>query len=266
MRTTSTWQRHGSAASWWPRASGGFSTGAGELAIGLAIALLRQIPAMDAAVKSGQWPTPMGQELNGKTLGIVGLGQIGRHVARIANVFGMRVLSWSRHPDDGSAAAVGAMVTELDDLLRASDIVSVHATLSPHTRGLLDARRLALMKPTAYLINTARGAIVDEAALVDALANRRIAGAGLDVFDSEPLPPGHPLTALTNVDSDAACGLAHRPEVRAVCAGRGGRAAGLPGRARGAALSGSPLSVIAAKEHPRCNRRLPTWCSRCCCP
>jgi phosphoglycerate dehydrogenase-like enzyme len=177
----------------------GFSTAAGELAIGLAIALLRQIPALDAALKAGQWPTPMGQELNGKTLGIVGLGQIGRHVARIANVFGMRVLSWSRHPDDGSAAAVGAAATELDDLLRSSDIVSVHASLSEHTRGLLDARRLALMKPTAYLINTARGAIVDEAALVDALANRRLAGAGLDVFDSEPLPPGHPLAELTNV-------------------------------------------------------------------
>ena len=154
--------------------------------------------AMDAAVKAGQWPTPMGQELGGKTLGIVGLGQVGRQVARIANVFGMRVLAWSRHPDDGSAAAVGAVVTDLDDLLRAADIVSVHASLSEHTRGLLDARRLALMKPTAYLINTARGAIVEEAALVDALANRRIAGAGLDVFGTEPLPPGHPLTGLSN--------------------------------------------------------------------
>ncbi|MEO8653308.1 MAG: NAD(P)-dependent oxidoreductase, partial [Ramlibacter sp.] len=109
------------------KASGGFSTGAAELAIGLAIALLRQIPAMDAAVKAGQWPTPMGQELGGKTFGIVGLGQVGRQVARIANVFGMRVLAWSRHPDDGSAAAVGAVVMDLDDLLRAADIVSVHA-------------------------------------------------------------------------------------------------------------------------------------------
>lgn len=181
------------------KASGGFSTGAAELAIGLAIALLRQIPALDGAVKTGQWPTPMGQELHGKTLGIVGLGQIGRHVARIANVFGMRVLAFSRHRDNASAAAVGATLTELDDLLRASDIVSVHASLSEHTRGLLDARRIALMKPRAYLINTARGAIVDEAALVDALANRRIAGAGLDVFDTEPLPAGHRLAALPNV-------------------------------------------------------------------
>jgi phosphoglycerate dehydrogenase-like enzyme len=181
------------------KASSGASTGAGELAIGLAIALLRQIPAMDGAVKAGQWPTPMGRELNGKTLGIVGLGQVGRHVARIASVIGMRVLAWSRHPDDGTAASVGAAMVELDELLRCADIVSVHATLSSHTRGLIDARRLALMKPTAFLINTARGPIVDEAALVDALATRGIAGAGLDVFDTEPLPAGHPLAKLPNV-------------------------------------------------------------------
>ena len=181
------------------KASGGFSTGAAELAIGLALALMRHIPAADAAVKSGAWPTPLGRELNGKTMGIVGLGQVGRHVARLANAFGMRVLCSSRRPDDGSAASAGAEPRDLDDLLRASDIVSVHASLSPETRGLLDARRLGLMKVTAFLINTARGPIVDEAALVAALANRRIAGAGLDVFDTEPLPSGHPLTTLPNV-------------------------------------------------------------------
>lgn len=181
------------------KASGGFSTGAGELAIGLAIALMRQIPAVHGGVVSGAWPTPLGRELNGKTMGIVGLGHVGRHVAKIASAFGMRVLSWSRRRDEAAAAAVGAETSELDDLLRACDVVSVHATLSPESRGLIDARRLGLMKPTAYLINTSRGPIVDEAALVDALANRRIAGAGLDVFDIEPLPPGHPLTRLPNV-------------------------------------------------------------------
>jgi phosphoglycerate dehydrogenase-like enzyme len=181
------------------KASGGFSTGAAELAIGLAIALMRQIPAADAAVKSGGWPMPLGRELHGKTMGIVGLGHVGRHVARIASVFGMRVLSWSRRPDDGSAAAVGAEPKDLDDLLELADVVSVHATLAPETHGLLDAKRLASMKPGAYLINTARGPIVDEAALIDALANRRIAGAALDVFENEPLPAGHPLTRLPNV-------------------------------------------------------------------
>jgi phosphoglycerate dehydrogenase-like enzyme len=181
------------------KVSGGFSSGAAELAIGLAIALMRNIPMADAAVKSGNWPAPLGRELNGKTIGIVGLGHVGQHVAKIANAFGMRVVSWSRRPDHGSAALAGAQPRELDDLLRTSDIVSVHATLAPETRGLLDARRLALMKPTAYLINTARGPIVNERALISALTSGQIAGAGLDVFDSEPLPPGHPLTRLPNV-------------------------------------------------------------------
>lgn len=181
------------------KASGGFSTGAAELTIGLAIALMRQIPAGDAAVKSGRWIAPLGRELHGQTLGIVGLGHVGRHVATIAIAFGMRVVAWSRRPDVPAAAALGVEMTELDDLLRRSDVVSVHATLAPETRGLLDARRLALMKPTAYIINTARGPIIEEAALVEALAAGRIAGAALDVFDQEPLPADHPLTRLPNV-------------------------------------------------------------------
>ncbi len=181
------------------KASGGFSTGAGELAIGLAIAVMRQIPGTNAAVKAGAWPTPVGRELNGKTMGIVGLGHVGGHVARIAKAFGMRVLSWSRRPNSGAAAAVGAEPVDLDELLRASDVVSVHATLAPETRGLIDARRLRLMKPTAYLVNTARGAIVDETALATALSDGWIAGAALDVFEQEPLPAGHPFTALHNV-------------------------------------------------------------------
>lgn len=181
------------------RATGGFSTGAAELAIGLAMSLMRQIHAADQAMKTGEWRTPLTRVLHGKTLGIVGLGHVGGHVAKIANALEMRVLAWGRRLTDESAALAGVERRELDDLLRASDVVSVHATLAPETRGLLDARRLALMKPTAYLINTARGPIVDEAALVAALAEGRIAGAGLDVFDQEPLPSGHPLTKLPNV-------------------------------------------------------------------
>jgi phosphoglycerate dehydrogenase-like enzyme len=171
------------------RATGGFSYGAAELTIGLAIALMRAIPASDAQMKRGEWRTPTTRVLHDKTLGIVGLGHVGRHVATLAAAFGMKVLSWSR------GAAPGA----LDDLLRASDIVSIHATLSAQTRGLIDARRIALMKPSACLINTARGAIVDENALIEALEQRRIAGAGLDVFEHEPLPPGHRFTRLDNV-------------------------------------------------------------------
>ena len=181
------------------KASGGFCTGAAELAIGLAIALMRHIPAATAALKAGDWPSPLGYELHGKTLGIVGLGHVGRHVATIARAFGMRVIAWSRSLDAASAADVGAEARALDDLLREADVVSVHATLSDETRGLLDARRLALMKPGACLVNTARGPIVDEAALVQALTTRRIAGAALDVFDREPLPPQHPLRSLPNV-------------------------------------------------------------------
>jgi phosphoglycerate dehydrogenase-like enzyme len=181
------------------KASGGFCSGAGELVFGLAIALMRHIPSANAAVKSGEWPRPMGCELHGKTLGIVGLGHVGRHVARIAQAFGMHVVSWSRRPDPAAVASLGIQTADLDHLLQVSDVVSVHATLAPETRSLLDGRRLGLMKRTAYLINTARGPIIEESALVEALSNGRIAGAGLDVFDREPLPAGHPLTKLPNV-------------------------------------------------------------------
>jgi len=181
------------------KAAGGFSTGAAELAIGLAIALMRRIPEADAAVRSGSWPATLGHELYGKTMGIVGFGHVGRHVAKIADAFGMRVLACSPHLADELAKSAWVEACALDDLLRDSDVVSVHAALTPQTRRLIDARRLGLMKPTAYVVNTARGPIIEEMALIEALAKRTIAGAALDVFDTEPLPPGHPLTALPNV-------------------------------------------------------------------
>jgi len=181
------------------KASGGFSRGAAELAIGLAIAVMRQIPAADNAMRRGEWRTPFTRVLHGKTMGILGLGHVGRHVAGIALAFGMRVLAWSPRLTEDAARAAGVERREPDDLLRESDVVSVHMTLVPDSRGFVDARRLALMKSTACLVNTARGPIVDEAALVTALAEGRIAGAGLDVFDTEPLPAGHPLTRLPNV-------------------------------------------------------------------
>ena len=181
------------------KATGGFSTSAAELAIGLMIAVMRQIPSVDREVKLGRWPTPMTHALRGKTLGIVGLGHVGRHIVKIARAFEMKVLAWGPRLTHEAAASIGAESRELDDLLSCSDIVSVHATLSPESRGLIDARRLRLMKPTACLINTARGPIVDEAALCAALASGQIAGAGLDVFDEEPLPSAHPLTTLPNV-------------------------------------------------------------------
>jgi phosphoglycerate dehydrogenase-like enzyme len=181
------------------KATGGGCTSAAELAIGLMIALMRDIPTVDAEVKRGRWPTPMTRVLRGKTLGIIGLGYVGRHVAKIANAFEMKVLAWGPRLTEQAAVATGAESWDLDTLMIRSDIISVHATLSAESRGLINARRLGLMKPTSYLINTARGPIVDEAALCEYLLNHRIAGAGLDVFDTEPLPLDHPLTRLPNV-------------------------------------------------------------------
>jgi phosphoglycerate dehydrogenase-like enzyme len=181
------------------KAAGGFSRSAGELAIGLMIAVMRQIPLTDREVRNGLWPAPMTHVLRGKTLGIVGLGHVGRYVAKIAAAFEMNVLAWGRRLTADAAAQAGAKRCELDDLLRSSDVVSIHATLTQETRGLIDAKRFALMKPTSFLINTARGPIVDEVAHCSALWSRQIAGAALDVFDTEPLPAGHLLTKLSNV-------------------------------------------------------------------
>jgi phosphoglycerate dehydrogenase-like enzyme len=180
------------------KATGGGCTSAAELTIGLMLAVMRQIPSVDREVRNGGWPTPMTYVLRGKTIGLVGLGYVARHVAKIAKAFEMKVLAWGPRLTPDIAAAAGAENCDLDDLIRRSDVLSVHATLTPQSRGLIDARRIGLMKPGAYLINTARGPIVDETALCDALAGNRIAGAGLDVFDQEPLPPGHRLTKLPN--------------------------------------------------------------------
>lgn len=179
--------------------SGGYSVGAAELTIGLMFAVTRQIPGLDAAIRRGEWEPPSTPILNGKTLGIVGYGRIGAHVANIARAIGMRVIAWSRSLDGDKAAASGIEFRSLDDLLAEADIVSIHTALNAETRGLVDARRLGLMKPGAYLVNTARAAVVDQDALVNALESGRLAGAGLDVFDPEPLPQMHPFTGMSNV-------------------------------------------------------------------
>jgi phosphoglycerate dehydrogenase-like enzyme len=181
------------------RASGGYSIGAAELTMGLALAVTRRIAELDASLKQGHWPAPLTPVLHGKTLGIIGLGRVGGHVARLGAAFGMRILAWSPRLDDARAREAGAECVDLENLLAASDIVSIHASLTPSSRGLLDARRLALMKPGAYLVNTARGPIVEESALIEALESGRIAGAGLDVFDQEPPGTDHPLRRLPNV-------------------------------------------------------------------
>ncbi len=169
-----------------------------ELTWGLILALVRHIPQEDAATRNGHWGTTIGMSLEGKTLGVIGLGRLGGRVATVGVAFGMTVIAWSQNLTAEHAASFGATRVDKDDLFKRSDIISVNVQLSKRTRGLVGARELALMQPTAYLINTARGPIIDETALLQALQTRTIAGAGLDVFDQEPLPPNHPFMTLDN--------------------------------------------------------------------
>ncbi len=178
--------------------AGGPDSPPAELTWGLILALLRHIPREDTATRAGHWGVSVGMCLEGKVLGVLGLGRLGSKVARVGVAFDMSVIAWSQNLTAERAAQCGATLVSKDELFARSDILSIHVQLSARTRGLVGARELHLMQPTAYLINTARGPIVDEAALVQALQTRTIAGAGLDVFDQEPLPPGHPLTLLDN--------------------------------------------------------------------
>lgn len=165
-----------------------------EHALALLLAVARRIPQADAATRRGEWPRGQSVELNGKTCGIVGLGAIGRQFARLAAAIGMRVIAWTLHP----RPIAGVELVELDELYRTSDVISIHLRLSPMSENFIGAAQFAAMKPGAILINTARGAIVEEGALVAALSTNQIAGAGLDVFTREPLPAGHALTRLPN--------------------------------------------------------------------
>jgi D-3-phosphoglycerate dehydrogenase len=170
------------------------------IAIGLMLELTRHIGYENGRLKAGAaWQTTIGIDLEGKTLGVVGLGKLGTRVANIAKAFGMSVIAWSQNLTPEKCREAGVTYASKEDLFRTADIVSIHLMLSDRSRGLIGARDLALMKPTAYLINTARAAIVDQAAMLTVLTERRIAGAGVDVFETEPLPPESPLRALDNV-------------------------------------------------------------------
>jgi phosphoglycerate dehydrogenase-like enzyme len=167
-----------------------------ELVFGLLFAVSRRIPSLDREVRAGRWPRVVGREMHGKTLGILGLGAIGQEVARVGRAFGLLPIAWGLTLTPERAAAAGVEYVSKDDLFRRSDVLSIHLRLSDRSRALVGRRELALMKPTAILVNTARGPIVDEAALVEALRAGRLGGAGLDVFDTEPLPGGHPLAGI----------------------------------------------------------------------
>jgi phosphoglycerate dehydrogenase-like enzyme len=164
-----------------------------ELAWGLILALTRNIPEEDARMRAGGWQKTIGPELAGRTLGIVGLGRLGKRMAAIANAFEMEVIAWSQNLTPQDAEAAGARAVEKDELFVNADFITIHTQLSDRTRGLVGARELELMKPTAYLVNTSRGPVVEEKALLEALQRGAIAGAALDVYDKEPLPPDHPL-------------------------------------------------------------------------
>ena len=176
---------------------GGVSTE--EHSFGLILALARGIVPAHNSVQAGGWQVGLARELRGATLGIVGLGRLGPTVTGFGNAFGMKVIAWSQNMTTEQASLAGAELVTKDELFRQSDFVSILMRLSDRTRGLVGARELALMKPDAYLVNTSRGPIVDEAALLDALRNRRIAGAALDVFDEEPLPADHPFRHTENL-------------------------------------------------------------------
>ena len=169
-----------------------------EMTWALILAVARNLPREDQALREGRWQTALGTRLAGKTLGIVGLGRIGAQVARIGAAFGMPVVAWSQNLTAARSKEHGATLVAKDQLLAQSDVVTLHLRLSDRTRGSIGARELTLMKPTAYLVNTARSRLIDEAALIEALRNRAIAGAALDVFDHEPLPADHPLRGLEN--------------------------------------------------------------------
>jgi len=170
-----------------------------EHALALMLAVARDIPRIDARTRKGAWPRGFVTQLHGKTLGVVGLGAIGLQTARVARGIGMRVIAWTRTPGEKPLAELGIELVDLDELYRQSDVVSLHVRLTQETTGMVGQRELAAMKPTAILVNTARGAVVDEAALLEALRSETIRGAGLDVFEQEPMPENHPLAQLPNV-------------------------------------------------------------------
>jgi phosphoglycerate dehydrogenase-like enzyme len=179
--------------------TGGYVESTVELTWALILATARRIADEAESVRGGGWQTSVGRQLGGTVLGVLGLGRIGSRVARVGAAFGMDIIAWSANLTREAAEQAGATYVSKQALFASADVLSIHLVLSERSRGLVGAEELALMKPKALLINTSRGPIVDESALIDALRARRIAGAGLDVFDTEPLPAGHPLRSLDAV-------------------------------------------------------------------
>jgi phosphoglycerate dehydrogenase-like enzyme len=170
-----------------------------EFTWALILACARHIVTESNSLRSGGWQQTVGVDLRGKTLGVLGLGNVGSEVARIGSAFGMKLIAWSQNMTAETAKATGAILVSKDQLFERADILTIHLVLSSRTRGLVGAAELEKMKPTAWLINASRGPIVEEQALITALQNKRLAGAAIDAFDIEPLPPSHPFRTLDNV-------------------------------------------------------------------
>jgi phosphoglycerate dehydrogenase-like enzyme len=181
-----------------------------EMTWALILASVRQVASENAHLRAGGWQLTVGDRLHGKTLGVLGLGNIGAEVARIGLAFGMNVIAWSQNLTADRAQACGARLVSRVELFRSADSLTIHLVLSQRTKGLVGAAELRAMKPTAWLINTSRGPIVHEPALIEALRERRIAGAALDVFDTEPLPADHPFRSLDNVLATPHLGFVER--------------------------------------------------------
>ncbi|MDX3855215.1 D-2-hydroxyacid dehydrogenase family protein [Streptomyces sp. AK02-01A] len=180
-------------------ATGYLESPAAEMTWGLILAAARNIPGEVQSMRQGGWQTSVGTDLSGKTLGLLGLGKLGKRVAKVGQAFEMRTIAWSSHLSASEAMRHGVMAVSKEELFATSDIVSIHVRGGDRTRGLVSAVELSLMKPTAILVNTSRGPIVDEDALVESLSRKQIGGAAIDVYNTEPLQPDHPLRGLDNV-------------------------------------------------------------------
>jgi D-3-phosphoglycerate dehydrogenase len=200
--------------------TGSFGSPTSGIAIGLMLELTRHIGYENARLHAGAvWQSTIGPDLDGMTLGVLGLGKLGTRTANIARAFGMKVIAWSQNLTAEKCQEAGVGYVTKDDLFRQSDFITIHVVLSQRSRGLVGAREFGLMKPSAYLINTSRGPIVDEAAMLAALREKKIAGAGLDVFDTEPLPLDHPLRKMDNVVITPHLGYVSEQNYRAYFAG-----------------------------------------------
>jgi phosphoglycerate dehydrogenase-like enzyme len=193
--------------------SGGSTT---EITWAILLALVKRVVAEDAALRAGRWQTELAGDLANRTLGLIGFGRLGQAMVPIATAFAMPIIAWSQNLDPAQARAAGVEPVDKNELFGRSDVLSIHTRLSDRTAGLVGARELALMKPTAVLVNTSRGPIVDEAALVAALRERTIAGAALDVYDREPLPKDHPLLGLPNTVLSPHLGYASEDNIAAM--------------------------------------------------